>query len=131
MTGLEVAFGRKVEQRTRLQADLTHDRLESAVRNPQSDLTRAVYCILGIPVDAIDLATVITRLQDAAANRRTLLLSTPNLNFLVNSLSDREFRQSLLDSDLCPPDGAPFFFLMIRRPPRSTLFPYTTLLHLV
>src|SRR2546422_7540858 len=23
--------------------------------------------------------------------------------------------------------GAPFFFLMIRRPPRSTLFPYTTL----
>src|SRR5579862_1187349 len=111
MTGLEVAFGRKVEQRTRLQADLTHDRLESAVRNPQSDLTRAVYCILGIPVDAIDLATVITRLQDAAANRRTLLLSTPNLNFLVNSLSDREFRQSLLDSDLCPPDGAPLIWI--------------------
>src|SRR2546430_9521439 len=25
------------------------------------------------------------------------------------------------------PDGRPFFFLMIRRPPRSTLFPYTTL----
>src|SRR5688572_19689606 len=24
-------------------------------------------------------------------------------------------------------DGALFFFLMIRRPPRSTLFPYTTL----
>src|SRR6267154_5336061 len=23
--------------------------------------------------------------------------------------------------------GSPFFFLMIRRPPRSTLFPYTTL----
>src|SRR3989449_5946646 len=27
-------------------------------------------------------------------------------------------------SDIC---GALFFFLMIRRPPRSTLFPYTTL----
>src|SRR2546428_234841 len=26
-----------------------------------------------------------------------------------------------------PPRGVPFFFLMIRRPPRSTLFPYTTL----
>src|SRR5262252_1405643 len=25
------------------------------------------------------------------------------------------------------PIAAPFFFLMIRRPPRSTLFPYTTL----
>src|SRR2546422_10900886 len=33
---------------------------------------------------------------------------------------------------LCPPSPLPslqffFFFLMIRRPPRSTLFPYTTL----
>src|SRR5258708_11333872 len=26
-----------------------------------------------------------------------------------------------------PPRTAPLFFLMIRRPPRSTLFPYTTL----
>src|SRR5258707_6464738 len=28
---------------------------------------------------------------------------------------------------LCHLDQIPFFFLMIRRPPRSTLFPYTTL----
>src|SRR4051794_41747011 len=27
----------------------------------------------------------------------------------------------------CPPHRCLFFFLMIRRPPRSTLFPYTTL----
>src|SRR5689334_23484049 len=27
----------------------------------------------------------------------------------------------------CLPPSRPFFFLMIRRPPRSTLFPYTTL----
>src|SRR2546422_8316240 len=27
----------------------------------------------------------------------------------------------------CPPYFSLFFFLMIRRPPRSTLFPYTTL----
>src|SRR2546426_10800974 len=27
----------------------------------------------------------------------------------------------------CPPASMIFFFLMIRRPPRSTLFPYTTL----
>src|ERR1022692_1897300 len=34
-------------------------------------------------------------------------------------------------ADLAPgretQQGIPFFFLMIRRPPRSTLFPYTTL----
>src|SRR5258708_20226005 len=28
---------------------------------------------------------------------------------------------------MCPPPLFLFFFLMIRRPPRSTLFPYTTL----
>src|SRR5260370_32564685 len=28
---------------------------------------------------------------------------------------------------MCAPASTPFFFLMIRRPPRSTLFPYTTL----
>src|SRR3712207_8193820 len=28
---------------------------------------------------------------------------------------------------MCPPSLISFFFLMIRRPPRSTLFPYTTL----
>src|SRR2546425_12408899 len=29
--------------------------------------------------------------------------------------------------NLLPPSPISFFFLMIRRPPRSTLFPYTTL----
>src|SRR2546430_16305375 len=34
-------------------------------------------------------------------------------------------RTMLLSLPECP--SPPFFFLMIRRPPRSTLFPYTTL----
>src|ERR1039457_4848153 len=33
----------------------------------------------------------------------------------------------LAAEDFPPPLGPFFFFLMIRRPPRSTLFPYTTL----
>ncbi|WP_354229130.1 WecB/TagA/CpsF family glycosyltransferase [Bradyrhizobium sp. F1.4.3] len=70
-----------------------------------SNLSREVYCILGVPIDALDLPAVVRRLESAAAQRATCLVSTPNLNFLVNSLSDPEFRQSLLDSDLCPPDG--------------------------
>jgi N-acetylglucosaminyldiphosphoundecaprenol N-acetyl-beta-D-mannosaminyltransferase len=98
-------------QRTRPQADLTHDRLETSVRNPQSNLTRAVYCILGLPIDAIDLTAVVIKLRDVTANGRPFLLSTPNLNFLVNSLIDEEFRQSVLDSDLCPPDGAPLIWI--------------------
>src|SRR2546426_12721396 len=33
----------------------------------------------------------------------------------------------MLNEDRQNPDSLSFFFLMIRRPPRSTLFPYTTL----
>src|SRR3954451_8019499 len=38
------------------------------------------------------------------------------------------YLQSLVDGGRLPGDAnRPIFFLMIRRPPRSTLFPYTTL----
>ncbi len=64
-----------------------------------------------MPIDAIDLATVVNRIEAAAAKREVLFISTPNLNFLVSSLSDPEFRESLLDSDLCPPDGTPIVWI--------------------
>lgn len=76
-----------------------------------SDLTRSVYCVLGMPIDAVSLATVVHRIKIAAADRAAFLISTPNLNFLVTSLSDPEFRESLLDSDLCSPDGAPIVWI--------------------
>ncbi len=78
---------------------------------PQSDLMRPVYCVLGMPIDAVNMAAVVDRIDAAAANRAPLLISTPNLNFLVGSLWDPEFRESLLDSDLCLPDGAPIVWI--------------------
>ena len=69
------------------------------------DLSRDVYCILGIPVDAIEMQDVLRRIRVAAAGETPFLISTPNLNFLVNSQADPDFRESLLMSDLCPADG--------------------------
>lgn len=69
------------------------------------DLSREAYCILGIPVDAIDMPSVVSRIESAAASKTPFLVTLPNLNTLVNSLSDPEFRDSLLLSDLCPADG--------------------------
>ena len=40
-----------------------------------------------------------------------MLISTVNLNFLANSLADPEFRESLLLSDFCTPDGMPIVWL--------------------
>lgn len=75
------------------------------------DLSREVYCILGIPVDAIAMSTVLRSVNAAAANRAPFVISTPNLNFLVNSQTDAEFRESLLLSDLCPADGMPIVWI--------------------
>src|SRR3974377_749935 len=75
------------------------------------DLSREVYCILGVPIDAIEIAAVLHSIDVAVVNASPFLMSTPNLNFLVNSSSDPEFRESLLLSDLCPPDGMPIIWI--------------------
>lgn len=74
-------------------------------------LSREVYCILGIPIDRVTMPGVLRRIETAADGRAPFLLSTPNLNFLVISQSDAEFRETLLLSDLCPPDGAPILWI--------------------
>ena len=85
------------------------DRVPNSVQ--PDDLTREVYGVLGIPVDAIDMAAVLRRIETAAANATPFLISTANLNFLVTSRSDEEFRASLLLSDLCTADGMPIVWI--------------------
>jgi N-acetylglucosaminyldiphosphoundecaprenol N-acetyl-beta-D-mannosaminyltransferase len=70
-----------------------------------------VYCILGLPIDAIEMPAVVSKIEFAAGCRAPLFLSTPNLNFLVRARSDPEFRDSVLLSDLCPPDGMPLVWI--------------------
>jgi N-acetylglucosaminyldiphosphoundecaprenol N-acetyl-beta-D-mannosaminyltransferase len=84
------------------------DENPAAIRD---DLSREVYCILGIPIDAVEMDAVLQKIDDAAQNAAPYLISTPNLNFLVNSQTDPEFRESLLQSDLCPPDGMPILWI--------------------
>jgi N-acetylglucosaminyldiphosphoundecaprenol N-acetyl-beta-D-mannosaminyltransferase len=75
------------------------------------DLSRNVYCVLGMPIDVCGMASVLRDIEAAAANRRPLFISTPNLNFLINMQTDPDFRQSLLQSDLCPADGMPIVWI--------------------
>ena len=92
---------------------LGYDSCESSVVDefPADDLSREVYCILGLPIDAIDLPGVLRRINFASGNSSPLFLSTPNLNYLINSHANPEFRESLLLSDLCPADGVPIVWL--------------------
>jgi anti-anti-sigma regulatory factor len=75
------------------------------------DLSREVYCILGMPIDAIDMPAVVQRIETAAANAIPFIISTLDINFLVNSQKDPEFSEPLLLSDLCPPDGMPIVWI--------------------
>lgn len=75
------------------------------------DLDREAYCVLGVPIDAIDMDRAVGQIRNAARARRRFLVSTPNLNFLVNSRSDVALRESVLESDLCTADGTPIIWI--------------------
>jgi N-acetylglucosaminyldiphosphoundecaprenol N-acetyl-beta-D-mannosaminyltransferase len=75
------------------------------------DLSREVYCILGLPFDAIGMREVLRRIESAAPGQTPFLIATPNLNSLVISELDRDFRELLLLSDLCTADGMPIIWI--------------------
>ena len=71
------------------------------------DLERDIHCILGLPIDRIGLEDALAAIHAAVAARRPFLVSTPNINFVVQSRSDPELRRSVIESDLSLADGAP------------------------
>lgn len=76
-----------------------------------ADFQRQVHCVLGLPFDALDNEQAEQALLDRAQARRRCFFSTPNLNFLIASLSDTAFRDSVLRSDLSFADGMPIIWI--------------------
>ena len=72
---------------------------------------RNVYCLLGLPFDAVDMAEAERQIRYAAMHRRPCFFSTPNLNFVVACLADGEFRDSVICSDLSIADGMPLVWI--------------------
>ena len=69
------------------------------------------FCIAGLPIHDVSMDDAITLIHRAAAERLGLFLSTPNLNFLVTALRNPAFRETVLASDLCIPDGQPLIWI--------------------
>jgi N-acetylglucosaminyldiphosphoundecaprenol N-acetyl-beta-D-mannosaminyltransferase len=63
--------------------------------------------VLGIPIDFVDMESVVGRVVEAAWERRFFQIATVNLDFLVHSRQDEEVRSILTESDINIPDGAP------------------------
>jgi N-acetylglucosaminyldiphosphoundecaprenol N-acetyl-beta-D-mannosaminyltransferase len=77
----------------------------------QDELSRQVFGILGIPIDVTGLLTLLRKLEAAVKYRKPFLISTPNVNFLITSQGEKQFRECLLLSDLCPVDGMPIVWI--------------------
>jgi N-acetylglucosaminyldiphosphoundecaprenol N-acetyl-beta-D-mannosaminyltransferase len=75
------------------------------------DLSRKVYCVLGLPLDAFDMDGALKAATTAAMRTSPCLLSTPNLNFLISSLNNEDFRKSVLLSDMSLADGMPLIWI--------------------
>jgi N-acetylglucosaminyldiphosphoundecaprenol N-acetyl-beta-D-mannosaminyltransferase len=88
---------------------LVNNNILSSVNS--DSLEREVYCVLGIPIDAVEMPAVLQQIDAAASAMVPFLISTPNLNFLINSRKNSAFRESLVRSDLCPADGVPIIWI--------------------
>lgn len=76
-----------------------------------TDFSRRVYCVLGLPFDAVDMDQTVEWLLSCAVDAERCFFSTPNLNFLITSLQDPAFRDSVMRSSLSLADGMPIVWL--------------------
>lgn len=77
----------------------------------KDDFDRNVYCIAGLPFDAVDMEQAMTHIRDAILHEQPCFLTTPNLNFVALAQQDAVFRQSVIESDLVVADGMPIVWL--------------------
>ena len=72
---------------------------------------RNVWCLLGLPFDAVTMDETIERIYHSVRTREKCFISTPNLNFLIESQNNSDFRNSVINSDLIVADGKPLIWL--------------------
>lgn len=74
------------------------------------DFGRRVYCLMGLPFDAITIDEAVAQVRRAAHGRQRCLLVTPNVNFVAESRREPVFRDQLLEADLSICDGMPLIW---------------------
>ncbi|MEM9880897.1 MAG: WecB/TagA/CpsF family glycosyltransferase, partial [Pseudomonadota bacterium] len=72
---------------------------------------REVVNLMGLPFDLCSMPEAVARMATAQEKNQRLFLSTPNVNFLINSLENAEFRRSIFASDLVVMDGMPLVWI--------------------
>ncbi len=72
---------------------------------------RPVRCLLGLPVDLVDLDEAVAFVASAARDRRHAIIATPNTNDLARARQDPAWRDAVLTSSLSIIDGMPLVWI--------------------
>ncbi len=80
-------------------------------REPGVDFERNVFCVMGLPIDALNMDGAVRQVRQAAFSNTRCFVSTPNLNFLMAARRDVQFRNSVLHSNLSLADGMPLVWV--------------------
>lgn len=73
----------------------------------KDDFDRNVWCVMGLPIDSVDIEAAVGAVLAATRDHKRLSFVTPNVNILVASQDDPALREKIVDSDLSLVDGAP------------------------
>lgn len=76
-----------------------------------TDFDRNVYCVAGLPFDAIDMNKAISIVRNARYVNSSCFMSTPNMNFITNASTDADFLNSVIYSDIVVADGTPIIWM--------------------
>ena len=76
-----------------------------------NSMDRNVSCICGLPFDEVNMIAAINSIYSSVKSSKPCFISTPNLNFLIESQKDKNFRESVINSDLSVVDGKPLVWL--------------------
>lgn len=74
------------------------------------NFNRDVFCVLGLPFDALGMDDAVGRLREAVRDRRRCFFSTPNLSFVRLARADPVLRDSVIRSDMSVVDGMPLLW---------------------
>lgn len=92
-------------------ASMTETSIDERLEAIRRDLSRDVWCVLGLPFDATTEAATCEHLLHCIETRQKCFFTTPNLNFAITASRDEAFRQSVIDSDWVVADGMPLIWV--------------------
>ena len=77
----------------------------------KEDFARDVYCLLGLPIDNMTIESTKKYIHSRTDKYYPIVWSTVNVNWVVQSFRDKEFRKAIIKSDLVTLDGKPLLWL--------------------